>query len=72
MVVVGDKKAFKKTKRCRVIAIVNFVYLKVLFAEPKKSKYLIFHFLFTLRITKNIKFLKMFSNFDHKFAIKMY
>ena len=49
----GDKKAFKEAKMCGVIAS-KWIYLfKGSLSWAKKwIKHLIFHFLFTLRITK--------------------
>ena len=47
----GDKKAFKKTKICGVIAS-RWVLWRFFLLSQKKNQESIFHFLFTLWITK--------------------
>ena len=67
------KEGFKEIKICGVIGVSEFCLFKGSFWWAKKwIRYLIFHFLFTLRFTKKIKFLETFWNLDNKFAMEMY
>ena len=51
---------------------VNFVYLKVLFAEPKNKLSVLSSISFLhYKSQKKIKFLKSFWNLDKKFAIEI-